>query len=666
MPDYAAIAQQFGGTSQNAQPQANVDYSSLAKRYGGETVPAPKEQSWGDVAGSAAANLLPSVGNMIGGVAETVMHPIDTATNLGKMIVGAGEAGTEKLAGMVNPELVAFNKKINAPSSEQQIASNVGDYYAQKYGSMEGFKKALAQDPAGVLADAATVLSAGGGAAAKIPALQKAGIALSKAGAAVDPLALTAKAISAPVGYVSGKVSGVFKSPEEAAVDKLAEQAGGKEELTKAIDTAIGEGETASGLPFTLGQSGKNAGIAATERARSAIVPEVYQNTYNAQKSGRVNALSGIAQDEETLQAAIDARNEAAKAMYEPAFQSDLQRQEAARMAANAQRNIATGGIGGVGQAPVQLSPELAKLQGNPVIDAARRDAANLAKTYGEDIGDPMNSLKGLHYMKLAIDSQMSKPVANTSLGSYSAAALSSTKKALMDAIVGTENSPGISPSYGNAVKQYAEMSKPINQMQVGQKLLSTLVGEATKYGADPAQAKAAFFRALQNAPAMIKRETGMERNLEDVLTPEQMGAVNKVARELAKEVDLQNLGRGAGSDTIQKAARNNMLSGIASLATNNRLSRTGQAISFLTRLVKEGKDIRTNAYMDAMIQDPRLAKQALSNYGKKQPGRISTAIQTGRDITGQVPVVNRLAELIKNNPSIAANLAYQAQQPKK
>ncbi|MDD5688483.1 MAG: hypothetical protein PHE88_11710 [Elusimicrobia bacterium] len=661
MTDYAAIAKQFGGASQPPQAsQSGVDYSSLAKQFGGETIP-PQSQSWGDVATGALTSFVPSVGKMVGDVASTVIHPIDTATGLAKTIVGAGEAGTEKLAGMVNPELVAFNRQINKPSEEQQMAGQMGDYYKQKYGSMEGFKKALATDPAGVMADAATVLSGGGAAVSKLPLLEKAGIQLSKAGAAVDPLAMTAKAITAPVGYVSDKLS-FFKNPEQAAVEKLAEQAGGKEELAKAIDTALSEGETVSGTPYTLGQAGKNAGIAATERARSAVAPEVYQQTYETQRTGRVNALNDLAKDEETLRAAIEARDESAKAMYEPAFQSDLQRQQAEQMAANARRNLQTGGIGGVGQAEISLSPKLEKLKTNPVIQSAKRDATNLAATYGEDIGDPMQSLKGLHYMKLAIDSQLNRPVANTALGSHSAAALSSTKRALMDAIVGTENKPGISPAYGNAVKQYAEMSKPINQMQVGQKLLSTLVGEATKYGANPAQAKAAFFRALENAPAMIKRETGMSKQLEDVLTPEQMTNVNRVARELAKEVDLQNLGKGAGSDTVQKAARNNMLSGISSMVTNNRLSRTGQAVSFLTRLIKEGKDIRSNAYMDAMIQNPKLAKQALENVNIKNPGRISTLAQKGIDATAIVPGANRFAELIKQNPRLAANLAYQAQ----
>lgn len=201
MPDYAAIAKKFGGTSQTEQLQNNVDYSALAKEYGGEAAPA---RSWGDVAGSAVGNLPSSIGQMIGGIYETVRHPIDTATNIGKMVIGAGEAGAEKLAGMVDPELVAFNKQINTPSESQRMAQNVGQYYAQKYGTEEGFKKALAEDPAGILADAATVLTAGGGAAAKIPALQKVGAGISRAGATIDPLAITARGVGA-AARITGK-----------------------------------------------------------------------------------------------------------------------------------------------------------------------------------------------------------------------------------------------------------------------------------------------------------------------------------------------------------------------------------------------------------------------------------------------------------------------------
>lgn len=154
-------------------------------------------KSLAGVAGEAISNIPSSIGNLVGGIAQTVIHPIDTATNIGKLVVGTGEALTGKLAQAVNPELTA------APSEREQMANQMGNYYANRYGSAEGFKQALAKDPAGVMADAASVLGLGGAALSKA-GIARAGEALTSASSAVDPLANVARGISG-AATVSGK-----------------------------------------------------------------------------------------------------------------------------------------------------------------------------------------------------------------------------------------------------------------------------------------------------------------------------------------------------------------------------------------------------------------------------------------------------------------------------
>lgn len=161
----------------------------------------PKNRTWTETAGEAATSFLPSVGKMIGGIAESVIHPIDTATNLGKLVVGAGERGMENIVGQVNPELVAFNRQIKQPSESEQLASNVGEFYKNRYGSEQGFKEALATDPAGVMADAATFLTGGGAALAKA-GIAPVGAAMQKVASAIDPLAITVKGASKLAGLV--------------------------------------------------------------------------------------------------------------------------------------------------------------------------------------------------------------------------------------------------------------------------------------------------------------------------------------------------------------------------------------------------------------------------------------------------------------------------------
>ncbi|CAB4187306.1 hypothetical protein UFOVP1155_16 [uncultured Caudovirales phage] len=210
-PDKVALlteARSRGLIAGGEQPQTGAQPSPLVGEAPTSQAPAKEpsllerfkekqNRSWGDVAGSAAVNIIPSTGNLIGSVAQSVLHPIDTASNLANLVVGAGEAGAGKIAAAINPEWTS------PPSQREQMAGQVGDFYKQRYGSSEGFKNALATDPAGVAADAATVLSGGAGAASKL-GMAKTGQILSKAASVVDPLANTVRAANAVTQGVKG------------------------------------------------------------------------------------------------------------------------------------------------------------------------------------------------------------------------------------------------------------------------------------------------------------------------------------------------------------------------------------------------------------------------------------------------------------------------------
>ena len=154
----------------------------------------------------------------------------------------------------------------------------------------------------------------------------------------------------------------------------------------------------------------------------------------------RAAMLEAVTPDEA---AAIAAREEAAGINYRRAFAADVQRQD--ELARQAQQAGTLAGT--TGAIPLErVSPELAALKGNPVIEAAAKEAKVLAATKGVSMADPMQSLEGLHYMKLAIDNQFKNRAASTALQHYSDAALKTTKQKLLTAIEGAENQPGISP----------------------------------------------------------------------------------------------------------------------------------------------------------------------------------------------------------------------------
>jgi len=169
--------------------------------YGGSSPVAaqPQDTSWANVGERALGNIPRSAANIAEGVYQTVRHPIDTATTLGKAVIGAAEnvggGIMNKAVGLFDPELVAFNEANRQDSESQKVANAIGQFYKNRYGSMQGFKESIAEDPLGVVADVATVLTGGGAIASKVPGLQRAGQVAIHAGKAIDPLANTLKVV---------------------------------------------------------------------------------------------------------------------------------------------------------------------------------------------------------------------------------------------------------------------------------------------------------------------------------------------------------------------------------------------------------------------------------------------------------------------------------------
>lgn len=171
----------------------------------------PQGMSWGEVGKQAVMNLPSSGANLVKGIYGAVTSPVETVSNVAKLAKGTAQN--------VLPESI-----VGADPEAQAMASQLGQFYKDRYGSMEGFKKAIATDPAGVLADVSTVATGGGAAVAKVPMMAKVGQAVSKAGSAVDPLAMAvrggAKAVEyggKSAGKLAAMASGVGSEPIEQA-----------------------------------------------------------------------------------------------------------------------------------------------------------------------------------------------------------------------------------------------------------------------------------------------------------------------------------------------------------------------------------------------------------------------------------------------------------------
>lgn len=150
-------------------------------------LPEQPKQSWGDVAGQAVFNAPASAAQFAKGIYQTVRHPLDTGMSV--LDLGAGALRNAM------PESVVKAVEGPQPDPNAVRASNtadaVGQFYKQRYGSMEGFKNAIATDPVGVMSDASAVLTGG---ASLAPKASKLASILRAGGNATNPIKLATTA----------------------------------------------------------------------------------------------------------------------------------------------------------------------------------------------------------------------------------------------------------------------------------------------------------------------------------------------------------------------------------------------------------------------------------------------------------------------------------------
>ena len=136
------------------------------------------ERTWPQALMSGVANAPGSVYNLGEGLVQAVASPIDTLTTLQKLSRG--------IVQRVMPDSVV--DALGRDKRGDEVYDAIAQHYVRQYGSEEGFKNAVAEDPASILADASTLLTGGGSIASKVPTLSKVGEKMSSVGAAIEPL----------------------------------------------------------------------------------------------------------------------------------------------------------------------------------------------------------------------------------------------------------------------------------------------------------------------------------------------------------------------------------------------------------------------------------------------------------------------------------------------
>jgi hypothetical protein len=489
------------------------------------------------------------------------------AAGVGKAFVDVGR-GVGSLIGIVDGEDIKESRRLDKDLMNTKagfggnIAGNVG----------------MALAPGGVLKGASM-------AARSIPAISGAAPALSAAGSAVlAPRSISgAAAVGSGLGFVQpaediqerlgntaigGVATGIVpaigaayrttksalepfyaKGQQQIIARALRSAAGGQaDDVTRTLSQAAepftgpaqpGQarsimGEIVPGSVPTTGQASGNAGIASLERAALASNPNVTA-THAArmvdQNAARVAALTDIAGTDGARAFAAANRDATADQLYKQAIEKGVDISRDASTGAFLSKAAQAGRKG-----------EITKLMQRPAIQAAMKDARRLAANEGVNLTNPAGSVKGLDYVKRALDDQIGAAHGNEQR------ILVELKKRLLTTI------DTLSPEYAAARQTFQQMSGPINQMDVAGAVADKSINKLTGQIQPQAYARALTDQTAQSATGFKKA------TLEGVLDPQQLGRMTAIKDDLARAVAAQNAGRGAGSDTVQKLAYSNIL----------------------------------------------------------------------------------------------------------
>lgn len=351
--------------------------------------------------------------------------------------------------------------------------------------------------------------------------------------------------------------------------------------------------------------------------ATNPVATKAYADRMAEQNAARIFTLEDLAGTGGARDLLAGSRADAAKSLYDDAMAQGVD--------------------------PARLTPDvmgkIKLLLGRPSIKSAMDQAKQLAAEEGLELND-MTSIQGLHYVKQALDDQIS------------ASARAGTNT-LTNKLMGTKDllektMTQISPAYAKARETYAAMSAPINQMDVAQAIIDKSVNPLT--GNISPQA---FARNLSDATA--QRATGFEgATLDNTMTPEQLATLNAVKEDLARAEFARSAGRGAGSDTVQKLAYANMVDGVNVPAMVRNLVPTQAAGNVAARIadtVYGGANKELSAKLSEAVLDPN----ATSNMIKDALDAVDRSGFISRGAASIAPITGITTGLLGANASNSA-----------
>ena len=171
------------------------------------------------------------------------------------------------------PDLIAdVAAKAGIGETDQATLDALSASMVDRYGSMAGFKQAVATDPLGVIGDASVIFTLGGSAAARAPGvIGRAGTATARVGAALDPLSFAGnmaargatalpEGVKAAPGTIAREGLSMTTGAPASAFGQAFERGAGRQRVgATPITEAFREGISGDVMPETLVENAKSA-----------------------------------------------------------------------------------------------------------------------------------------------------------------------------------------------------------------------------------------------------------------------------------------------------------------------------------------------------------------------------------------------------------------------
>lgn len=401
--------------------------------------------------------------------------------------------------------------------------------------------------------------------------------------------------------YQGGK--GLIEPFSEAGRQRIVGRTIGRFAADPSKVRAASSAPTVTGAVPTLAEASGDTGIATLQRAIEQLDPAAAAATQEramANNAARIGTVADIAGTPAKRAAAIEARKAATSDLYQQAT-----------------------------QAAYTVDDKLADLLNRPVVQQALERAKTLAANNGRTLSfdvtaaNPMSGMgvptqrstqitgQGLQDLKMAMDEMLADPASGFS-GKAGA-----TVKNLRGQLVSWMESAN--PVFKEARTKYATMTKPLNAMDVGDRLLEKTTSATRDMAGNRRMQANAFARALNDEETLLRQATGTKAaggSLADVMTPDQLAKLDAVRAELEMVANLGAAANGPGSQTAKALASQNIIRqilGPTGLPESWAESALLQTILRPVQFAYTAAEPRITGQLANALIDPKTARAALA-----------------------------------------------------